>query len=142
MMMSKRRSCTLLLCFLTGPLLVGCGSRANQVQGKVVFKGSTTPASELAGYQVMFESTEQKVSANGVVQADGTFRVGTDKDNDGAILGKHRVALTPPLEEEGKPRVKKQIPDRYGSFETSQLEVVIKSGTNEVTLEVEGLKRK
>ena len=141
-MMYKRRSCMLLFGLLTMPLLIGCGSRMNQVEGKVVFKGSTTPARELAGYQVMFESTEQKVSANGVVQSDGTFRVGTEKDNDGAILGKHRVALSPPSEEEGKPRPKKLIPDRYGSFDTSQLEVVIKPGTNQVTLEVEGLNRK
>src|SRR5581483_9851663 len=86
--------------FLLVCTLVGCGGRTHPVEGKVVFKGSTDPARELAGYQVMFESAEQKVSANGVVQPDGTFRVGTFKDNDGAVPGKHRVALSPPSEEE------------------------------------------
>jgi hypothetical protein len=119
----------------------GCGGvRTYPVEGTVVIKGTTTPARELAGYQVQFESEQPRTSAVGVVEADGTFRLGTKREGDGAVPGKHRVALTPPLETEGKPRPKNLLADRYRSFETSPLEVTIKPQANTVTLEVE-LKR-
>src|SRR5262245_20836831 len=95
--------------------LVGCGGRGPYpVEGKIVVKGNAFPVKNLEGYLVMFQSeTEPVVSANGTVQADGTFRMGMYKMDDGAVAGKHRVALTPPLEEEGKPRPKKLFDARY-----------------------------
>jgi hypothetical protein len=118
--------------------LAGCGARTYPVHGVVAWPDGT-PATELAGYAVTFESLEAKVGASGDVQKDGTFRVGTYKDNDGAVPGKHRVALTPPdpLHDVDKPRPRATLPPHYRSLDTSGLVVTVERKTNEVTLRVE-----
>ena len=128
---------------LVGPVLAalamtGCGDRTYPVEGQVNFKGEG-PARELAGFTVDFEldSDEKKAGATGVIKEDGTFTVGTHKGNDGALLGKHRVALSPPVADDDHPRVRSPIPDHYGSFQNSGLEVEIKAERNKVVLEVE-----
>jgi len=129
-------------CLLVAGVLTGCsGRKTYPVEGRIHAKDGAFAVPGLAGYLVMFESVEQPVSASGVVQPDGTFRLGTFREGDGAVVGKHRVALTPPLEEEGKPRPKKLLAERYQRFETSGLEVEVKAQTNEITFELEGLKR-
>lgn len=118
--------------------LAGCGSRTYPVKGVVVWPDGK-PATELAGYAVTFEAVEAKVGATGDVQADGTFTVGTYRDGDGAVPGRHRVALTPPdpLHDVDKPRPKAALPPRYRSLEKSGLVVTVERKTNEVTLQVE-----
>jgi hypothetical protein len=119
----------------------GCGSPTQPVDGRVLFPGGE-PATRLEGYMVTFESTgEPRVSASGVVQADGTFQVGTYRERDGAVLGKHRVALTPPLPYTDSPPIRSRILAKYEKFDTSGLEVTITRGRNAVTLEVEPVKR-
>lgn len=117
-------------------LLSSCSSRTQPIRGVVQFADTNSPAKELAGYLVTFESADQQVSGTGVVKDDGTFEVSTFNKDDGAVLGKHRVALTPPVDEEGatKPWL---ILRRYGEFKTSGLEAEVKSGTNDVVLTVE-----
>jgi hypothetical protein len=120
-------------------LLAGCGSRTQPVEGIVVFKGGE-PATKLAGYYVTFESVDQPVSATGVVQPDGTFKVGTYQDGDGALLGKHRVSIGPPAPDYGD-NPKSLILPKYNQPQTSGLEVTIMRGINKVTLEVEPARR-
>lgn len=123
-------------------LLTGCGRKTYPVEGKIVVKDGALPVKDLAGYIVELESEEEPVvGANGVVEKDGTFRVGTFKEGDGAVLGKHRVVLSPPVETEGVPRPKKLLLDRYKKADTSGLEVTIEAKKNEVILEVEAQKR-
>jgi hypothetical protein len=102
-----------------------------------------TPARELAGYTVDFEleSAEKKISATGEVREDGTFTVGTFKGADGAVVGKHRVALSPPLATDDRPMPRAAIADRYRDFKKSGLIVEIKPERNQVVLEVERGKR-
>ncbi len=116
----------------------GCG-KAQPVHGKIVYPDGS-PAKELAGHLIMFQSVEHKVSASGVIGPEGTFTVGTETETDGAMLGKQRIAIAPPAREIMKPQIKQVIPDWYGSFETSKLEIEIKSGTNTPTITVEKLK--
>ena len=89
----------------------------------------------------MFQSQKHKNSANGIVQPDGSFTVGTLKDGDGAMLGTQRIAITPPIAEPEKPIPPKIIDKKYGDFETSKLEVEIKAEQNKITLKVERIKR-
>jgi hypothetical protein len=132
---------------LTSPLglalviaaITGCNSRPNTypIDGKVVWK-SGDPAKELVGYVVSFESEHGLTSGSGAIQADGTFTIGTFDLADGALAGKHRIAITPPeppLDAAPPPRL---IAKRFGSFETSGLTTGVKSGRNSVVLEVEG----
>lgn len=117
-------------------LLSGCGGKTYPVKGQVVFEGGV-PAKELAGYLIMFQSEDQKEGANGLIRPDGSFTVGTFNEGDGSLRGKQRVAITPPAPDIHAPRQPSLIPDRYGSFDTSKLDVEIKPETNRLTIEVE-----
>ena len=82
------------------PLVVGCGSRGDQmevypVKGKVMYNGA--PA---AGATVTLIGLTEEVRAKkapiptGQVQADGTFQLTSYEPNDGAPPGEYRVTIT------------------------------------------------
>jgi hypothetical protein len=116
----------------------GCGGgpATYPVNGKVVWKQGG-PATELAGYIVSFESEDKKTSGSGAIQSDGTFAIGTFAETDGAVPGKHRVALSAPDFEPDTVPPPLLIPQRYTNFDSSDLTAEIKPGTNDVVLEVE-----
>jgi hypothetical protein len=121
-------------------VLIGCGTaKTNPVAGKIVFKDGSD-ISALAGYRVDFQAVDQEVSGSGEVLPDGTFTISTYGNQDGAVPGKHKVAITPPPPLPDVVPPKPILPSKYASFETSGLEREIKPGPNEVTLEVERLK--
>jgi hypothetical protein len=110
--------------------MAGCGGdRTYPVEGQVVFQGGA-PVRELVGYTVMFESEGNRFNATGVVRPEGRFTVGTHQPGDGAVTGKHRVAISPPLPEGDRPPHPSLLPDRYARFETFGLEVEIKQEKN------------
>ena len=122
-------------------LAAGCSTKSTYpVEGKVVFADGS-PATELAGYTVSFDSAEQKVGANGVVGADGTFRIGTFEDDDGAMPGNYRVALTPPAPPVDEPPPATIIDKKYGDLDSSGLQAEIKPEDNVIELKVERLKK-
>src|SRR5262245_11326604 len=63
-------------------LLTGCGTRYYSVDGKAVWADGN-PAKELEGSQVVFDSTELKLSARGTIGADGSFSISTVNPDDG-----------------------------------------------------------
>jgi hypothetical protein len=70
--------------------------------------------------------------AAGVVQEDGTFRLSTFRDGDGAVAGRHRVIVVQvvntehvPLEQHGHVL---DVHPRYRRYETSGLEFVVEPG--------------
>ncbi|HEV3204022.1 MAG TPA: hypothetical protein VGY77_06555 [Gemmataceae bacterium] len=122
------------------PLLVviGCGGKKlYPVEGKVVFPDGTP----MIGGWVEFEPMDGKanVSAKGQIQKDGTFRLGTNREGDGAIEGRHRILIVPPLpprlEERGA--LKPLIAQRFQRFETSGLEFTVTPGKNFCPIKVE-----
>ncbi|MGE3808136.1 MAG: hypothetical protein AB7K24_26030 [Gemmataceae bacterium] len=125
---------------------VGCSSGMYPVDGKVVYTDGQA-ATELAGGLVEIQSIDVTpvVVARGVIKEDGSFAVHTNKPGDGAVPGKHRVVIVPPLHAgvsdtpgqvapEMLPRL---LDQRYSSYDTSQLEINVSAGANEVTLEVQ-----
>jgi hypothetical protein len=104
---------------------VGCGgAKTYPVRGKVVFKDGKA----LTGGTVIFEPVDKnlKVSARGDIQPDGTFRLGTDSDNDGAPEGGYHVLVVPPPPEENERRPQRSpIPRKYLSPETSPLKLTV-----------------
>ncbi len=122
----------------------GCGGPTLcPVEGKIVYTDGT-PAKDLEGYTVTFESVDQAatelrpgISAWGVVEADGTFRIGTYQPGDGVVPGRHRVAICPPPSEADQPPPPPAIPLKYANFDTSGLQVDILPGVNKITLTVE-----
>lgn len=122
------------------PLLSGCGGPlTHPVHGKVVFAGSQQAARELVSHTVTIETigVEPGVSGIGVVTENGTFEIGTYDLDDGAVPGKHRVTLTPPLPPVDGPEPPQLIHSRHFAFETSGWEITIESGVNEVSLQVD-----
>lgn len=116
----------------------GCGSGMYPVEGKVVYADGK-PATELAGGTVLFNSTEMRVAASGEIDSTGSFRLTTQKPNDGARPGTYKVGLSPPDPEEpdDKPgRKRKSIAVRLKSPQ----EVTLKAERNQVTLTVERVK--
>jgi hypothetical protein len=132
------RGIPIALTLLTLVAASGCGGRkVYPVQGRVIFPDGTP----LTGGLVVFEPVEPAadVSARGHIQADGTFRLGTYGHDDGAIAGRHRALVVPPLpaklDERNPPPP--PIHARFRSFDTSQLEFLVTPGPNEFTIKVE-----
>ena len=114
--------------------LAGCGGpRLYPVHGKVVWENGAE-ARELAGGLVVCESVNGAVGARGDIQQDGSFQLSTYKPGDGALPGKHRVAVVE--NKPGEPPPPPIIHRDFFSVETSRLEINVEPKTNEVTLKV------
>ncbi len=122
--------------------IIGCGGpKTVPVNGTVVFTGTTETAKELAGYSITMEpetpnAEGKKHSGSGLIGADGTFKISTFEQNDGAVPGKHKVAITPPVQNGDGPAPKPLIPTRYGDLGTSGLIINVEAGKPNVKLEV------
>jgi hypothetical protein len=135
----------LTIAILVSALLGGCGSGIYPVEGKVVWKDGA-PAKELAGSQVVFDLPEKQTSARGVIQEDGTFRLATNKPNDGALAGDYKVLVLETRKQVGGPDSSNIAPGvmdaRYYDPRTSDLRATVKPGTNTITLTVDRTPRR
>jgi len=126
------------LVIVLGGVLAGCGGPERlptaPVEGKVLYNGEP-----LAFGSVVF-IPEAGLPAKGTIQPDGTFRLSTYGDGDGAILGKNRVEITcsstqdpnapPPDPSEEMPVGQSLIPQKYTDCRTSGFTEEVKEGTN------------
>jgi hypothetical protein len=119
-------------------LLATCGCDSQTffpVSGKVTYKDGKPLTAGL----VIFEPVSQKIGARGEIQADGSFQLGTHKNNDGAMEGEYKVLIAPPpLPEEGK-RLRSPIHPKYQNLESTPLKfTVTRDGAkNKFNIEVE-----
>jgi len=129
-------------------LTVGC-NRNVQVTGKVQFADETP----LRVGSVVFESESDQFSANGKIQEDGTYKLGSVKEGDGIPRGTYRVSIigavtygaapempTDPYASRGSvspfPPSISLIHRKYASAETSELSCnVTQSTTYDITVE-------
>lgn len=133
--------CGLTLAVLLPVLLTGCGSGLCPVEGQVLWKDGT-PAKELAGSQVIFDLPEKQTSSRGTIQADGSFRLTTNKADDGALAGEYKVMI---IEVGRKPRGGPDatelapgiVDSRYADPSTTDLQATVKPGAPKITLTVE-----
>jgi hypothetical protein len=127
-------------------LLAGCGSGSYPVRGQVVWSDGS-PAKELAGGTVSFESQAADISARGDIAPDATFSLSSLKKDDGLPPGTYQVLVAPPdpdvSEDKNSPAVqgRRMIPAKYQSYESSGMEVTVEAKQNDVTLTVEKAKR-
>ncbi len=125
--------------------LSGCGSGVYPVEGTVVWEDGS-PATELEGGQVVFDLPEKQTSARGVIRADGTFRLTTNKPDDGALAGEHQVLVIETRKSQGGPDSTVIAPGamdpRFSDPKTSRLTATVKPGTNKITLTVERAPRR
>jgi hypothetical protein len=107
--------------------LTGCGDRLYSVRGTVTLDDGT-PVTKGMIICERFEGGPA-VSAQGAIQPDGTFRLGTTKPGDGLPVGKYRVLINA-MDLSDLPDDKKDIPfdSKYLSFQSSGLELEVKNG--------------
>src|SRR5207253_858191 len=111
--------------------LTGCGSK-QPVTGKLVYADNEKPVSELKGFEITFTSEKLGLSARGVIQEDGTFQLGTEKDKDGCPSGEYVVTVNQPYRMPERPFVGDRVVDQgYEMPNTSDLRAEVKSGKNE-----------
>ena len=112
--------------------LTGCGKSQSQVHGKVLYEDTGEPVTELAGFEVMFTSEQLHTTARGTIKPDGSFQLGTQKENDGVPPGEYVVTLTQPFRQPERPYVGDPVVEReYEDPSTSDLRAEVKSGKNE-----------
>lgn len=117
-------------------LFAGCGGQTVPINGRVKFKDGSD-VSALQGHEVNMQAEGGGASSYGTIEADGTFKISTFGNNDGAVPGKHQVTVNPPQPEPDKPPPKRVVPPQYSAFETSGLTVEVKAGQGAVDLELE-----
>lgn len=109
--------------------------------GKVAFPDG----SPLGGGWIACESPEHSVAARGVIEADGTFELGTYEPGDGAVAGRHLVAITPASPEGYDPdqgTAPPAIDQRFTHMDTSGLEIKVHpDDENHFELQVEPPRR-
>jgi hypothetical protein len=122
---------------------LGCGSgrRTYPVDGKIEFADGG-PAKELAGGSVEFDLIDGKTTARGAITKEGTFRLTTYQPDDGALPGRHRVLIKPPvLTHDAKGPPTDIMDRRYQTFQTSGLEATVDEKSNDITLKIERAKK-
>ena len=100
---TRARLLTALLIAMT-TVSPGCSRRDRlptyPVTGKVTFPDGNA----LPGGRIVFQSMEQSgLQAWGLIQDDGTFSLRTYEPGDGAVSGKHRIAVNPPRKNPQQP---------------------------------------
>lgn len=125
----------------------GGGPRVVPVSGQVIYKGRPVD-----GATVTFSSPTANVAAYATTGPDGRFAMTTRTPRDGAFPGPQLVAVRKiDILNKGKPGadyasssepapelvVKWLIPERYGDFKTSKLQVTVPdAGTADLTIEL------
>lgn len=124
-------------------LLVGCGGGGyadppvvpvSPVSGKVTFDSKIPAGAEVTLIRV--DKTEEAVAgSHGTVKEDGTFKISTYGDGDGAPPGDY-VAVVQWFKvvsnDGGTGRGPNVIPAKFSNPETSPIKVTVKDGANEI----------
>jgi hypothetical protein len=124
---------------LAAACLLGCAGANTPypVKGTLRYEDGT-PARDLAGGLVTFNSEERKVSAVGPIRDDATYELTTLRDHDGAPAGHYRVGVTPPEPKKGEYATpapgRPALDPRFRNPETSGLEVTVEKKANDIPL--------
>ncbi|MFK7817267.1 MAG: hypothetical protein AB8G99_00995 [Planctomycetaceae bacterium] len=138
------RPCITTMALISVFCTLGCGDEnpaTFEVTGTVVFKDGAP----LTDGSVEFETEvdDKPITAIGQIGPDGTFKLGTYEAADGALPGKHRVAVFAHNEIGTKHERPDHLPPlvldpRFSNFITSKLEFTVKEeGKNDFRIEVE-----
>lgn len=115
--------------------LVGCSSDLETVTGRVTFADGT-PLDEGSVICEMKEG-EKTIMAQGNLERDGSFRLGTHVEGDGAKRGKYRVLVVARALSDAESSTRLPIIDpKFSQFETSGLELHVNEGRNELNITV------
>ena len=126
------------LCVAAG----GCSDRlaTAPVEGKVLYRGKP-----LQFGSVTFQP-DLGLLATGIIGPDGSFRLSTYSDGDGAVIGTHQVRITcfesqapnapPPDPNREQSPGRSLIPRKYAGFGTSDLQAEVGSHNTPIEFEL------
>ncbi len=145
----KKSNLSNLRLFLCGLVIVtaaiGCGGGSDNlavgpVSGKVTHNGQP-----VSGGVVQFTPVSSGGKgpagkpATGSVGADGTFKLSTYGDGDGAVVGKHKVVYVPPVipvDEATHTENSKPAKGQYDGLMPSKADQEVKAGPNTIDIEL------
>lgn len=122
----------------------GCSSNppTYPAQGRVVLKDGR-PFTEGVVEFTAASAGSKTPAARGRIQPDGTFRLTTFRENDGAVEGEHRAVLiwSPPADafaaEDVRKHLRSPIHPRFRDYDRSGLRFTVTRGRNEFVITVE-----
>lgn len=124
---------------------LGCGEsqlKTYPVQGKVLFADGSPV--KLGTIECLSET--HGIQATGTINRDGTFRLKTYRDDDGAVEGLHKCVIVQFIQADGIPNYKPStlgvINQRHASYATSGLSIRVEPDTSKnqgIVLQVEGV---
>ena len=125
--------------------VTGCGSgrlKTYPVEGKVVFANGTP----VKVGTIECKSTEHGVQATGTISRDGTFKLTTYEEGDGAVAGSHQCVIVQFVQTEDIPNYKPSslgvVNPKHSSYATSGLAFEVPpNALNQIVLQVEGIAR-
>jgi len=130
--------------FLMLACVLGCGEgqlKTYPVQGKVLFADGSPV--KLGTIECLSET--HGIQATGTINRDGTFRLKTYRDEDGAVEGLHKCVIVQFIQADGIPNAKPStlgvINKRHASYATSGLSIRVEpdsSKNQDIVLQVEG----
>jgi len=123
-------------------LLTGCGGGvgAYPVRGQLLYDDGQ-PIKELAGFDVTFTSEQLGKSAIGTIGAEGTFRLTTIRENDGAPPGQYQVFISQPRPDAERRETRMSVVDLvYEDPLTSNLTATVEPKNNEFTFKLRRFK--
>lgn len=134
---------SLAACFLIGTLIPfsSCSESAKTypVEGKVAFNDGAPLTAGVVEFEAE-NAGSKRPNARGEIQADGTYRLTTFQDGDGAMEGSYRVIVVPErvvISNMSGPPPKMPIHPRFMSYDSSGLQFTVKSGPNQFNIAVE-----
>ena len=126
----------------------GCGEPSAKIEKTVSARGVLTHrGNPLGHYQVLFHPEDGRRPAAGVTDEQGAFVLGTNRADDGAVAGKHRVTVVyvgPPspgrdgmIDFSPAPPPKIRLASKYSSPDTSGISIEIPtSGSKELKIDL------
>jgi hypothetical protein len=116
------------ICF-TALVLVGC-SKSHELETAEVRGIVTLDGKPVESGGILFMPPRGR-AATAIIAPDGSYRMTTYHDGDGAIVGKHAISVFPrygATEDEIVPTSARPIPQRYHNSGSSGLEADVKAG--------------
>jgi hypothetical protein len=122
-------SSLLLLCTIA--LFVGCGDGRPK---RVPFSGQVLIDNQPLTTGTIMVIPDNERPATGQIGADGRFTLSTYGDNDGVVLGTHRVEIVARETQDGA--IKHLTPRKYQDAATSGLTITVENPTSDYKLEL------
>lgn len=131
---------------LLPPLVAGCGrggtEPTHRVEGVVRVDGQPLTQGYVLFTSIPEAEEQRSHTARGQIGPGGHYRLTTFAKNDGAVAGRHKVVVVAiggadPDRDDASSTPLPAIPEKYTSPQTTDLEVAVQRGTNQIDIDLQ-----